>query len=364
MKLSPQVWHWLVLVISGWINRSQQESIEYLKLENRILREVVGKKRILLNDNQRRRLAVKGKLLGRAKLKEIGTLFTPDTILRWHRQLIARKFDSSHNQNRVGRPRIRQVIVDTVVRMAKENSNWGYRRIQGSLANVGYNICESTIANILKSYGIEPAPDRGSTGSWSTFLKAHWDSIAAIDFTTVEVWTLKGLVTYYLLFVIDLKSRKVHLAGVTPHPTGEYMNQMARNLSDCRDGFLKDHTVLLMDRDTKFTAQFRETLKFADVKPIRLPPFSPNMNAFIERFFRSLKSECLNRMIFFGDSSLRHALKQYLEHYHSERNHQGIGNQLIESSSDVQQESNSDESIPIERHQRLGGMLNFYRRAA
>lgn len=356
----------LCLAWVGWVNRNQQGAIEYLQLENRILREVVGKRRILLNDNQRLRLAVKGKLLGRSMLKEVGTLFTPDTILRWHRQLVARKFDSSQHQNHVGRPRIRQVIVDAILRIAKDNSSWGYRRIQGAVGNLGYQICESTVANVLKNHGIEPAPDRDTNGSWKTFLKSHWESLAAIDFTTVEVWTLRGLVTYYLLFVIDIKTRKVHLAGITPNPTSEHMNQVARNLTDCYDGFLEEHSILLMDRDTKFTKQFRETLKVAGVKSVRLPPFSPNLNAFIERFFRSLKSECLDRMIFFGESSLRHTVKQYIDHYHSERNHQGMDNRLLEKvpSAISEKDSGEAEAISIQCRERLGGLLNYYHRAA
>ncbi|MDB4778143.1 integrase core domain-containing protein [bacterium] len=174
---------------------------------------------------------------------------------------------------------------------------------------------------------------------------------------------MRGLVTFYLLFVIDLKTRKVHLAGVTTNPTGKYMNQIARNLTDCQDGFLKDHSFLLMDRDTKFTEQFRETLKTAEVKPIRLPPFSPNMNAYIERFFRSLKIECLNQMIFFSEKSLRFTVQQYLEHYHKERNHQGLNNQLIDGP-DVDAPSGNADTISIECRQRLGGMLKHYSRAA
>ncbi len=211
-------WQLYFLILAGWVNRQQQIVIEYLRTENQVLREKLGKKRILLNDDQRRRLAVKGKFLGRKMLEEVGTLFTPDTILRWHRQLVARKWDHSHKRKLVGRPRIRQVIVDLILRFAKQNPTWGYDRIQGALANVGFHISDTTVGNILKAHGIEPAPDRQRQTTWATFLKAHWDVLAAIDFTTIEVWTRGGLVTYYLLFVMELKTRRVHFAGCTPNP--------------------------------------------------------------------------------------------------------------------------------------------------
>ena len=187
MNLVLRTWHLVTIFLASWINRQQQEVIEYLRTENAVLKERIGKKRILLNDDQRRRLAVKGKILGRKALDKIGSLFTPDTILRWHRQLVARKWDySDRKEKKQGRPRIRQVIVDLTLKIAKENPTWGYDRIQGELSKVGYQICDSTVANILTAHGIEPAPNRKRTGSWATFLKSHWDVMAAIDFTSVR----------------------------------------------------------------------------------------------------------------------------------------------------------------------------------
>ncbi len=196
-----------MVILCGWMNRQQQEVIEYLQTENRVLKEKLGAKRIMLNDDQRRRLGVKGKILGRKLLEEFGTRFAPDTILRWHRQLVAQKWDySDRKQKEPGRPRIRQVIVDLTLQFAKENPTWGFDRIQGELSKVGYVICDTTVSNILKEHGIEPAPTRKRTGSWATFLKSHWDVIAAIDFISVEVWTKGGLVTFYLLFVMERKN--------------------------------------------------------------------------------------------------------------------------------------------------------------
>ena len=195
MDFVLQPWQLYVVILAGWMNRQQQEVIEYLMTENRVLKENHGGKRILLNDDQRRRLAVKGKILGRKRLEEIGTLFTPDTILRRHRMLVAKKWDYSDRRKSVGRPRIRQAIVDLILRFAKENATWGYDRIQGALANVGYHISDTTVGNILKQHGIEPAPDRKRQTTWKTFVKSHWDVLAAIDFTTIEVWTKGGLIT-------------------------------------------------------------------------------------------------------------------------------------------------------------------------
>ena len=207
----------------------------------------LGKKRILLDADQRRVLAVKGHALGRKKLLELTTIVTPDTILRWHRELVAKKWDHRDKRKAVGRPRIRQVIVDSILRFARENPTWGYDRIQGALANIGYPIGDSTVANVLKAHGIEPAPDRQQSPSWITFLKAHWDSIFATDFTTVEVWTKNGLVTFYVLVVMQMKTRRVQIAGITPSPNAVWRRQVCRSLTDCEDGFLKEANLLIVD---------------------------------------------------------------------------------------------------------------------
>jgi len=233
MSFILRPWQLYVAIIAGWIHRQQQEAIEYLRTENRVLREKHGPKRILLNDDQRRRLAVKGKILGRQRLEEIGTLFTPDTILRWHRTLVAKKWDYSQRRKSVGRPRVGQEIVDLVVRFARENVTWGYDKIQGALANLGHKISDQTVGNILKEHGIEPAPERKRQTTWATFFKAHWDVLGSIDFTTIEVWTKGGLVTFYVLFVMEVATRRVHFGGCTTNPTEPWMKQIARNLTDC-----------------------------------------------------------------------------------------------------------------------------------
>jgi putative transposase len=280
MKSLLQPWQLLILILAGWINRQEQDVIEYLRAENRVLREKLGKKRILLDDNQRRRLAVKGKILGRRMLEQVATIVTPETILRWHRELVAAKWDYSGRRNKMGRPPVSDEIVELLLRMARENPTWGYDRIQGALANLGHEISDTTVGCILKAHGVDPAPDRKRQSTWKSFLQAHWGVLASVDFTTIEVWTKSGLVTFYLLFVMELATRRVHFAGCTTNPDDPWMLQVARNLSDVDDGFLRGKKYLLMDRDTKFSYAFRSILEHAGVQAVRLPPRSPNLKAY------------------------------------------------------------------------------------
>ena len=188
-------------------------------------------------------------------------------------------------------------LVELVLRLARENPTWGYGRIQGALANLGHQISDTTVAKILKDNGIEPAPERKLESTWKTFLRAHWDVLASVDFTTIDVWTRTGLVTCYLLFFMELATRRVHLAGLTPNPDEAWMLQVARNVTDAEEGFLRGKKYLLMDRDGKFSEAFRATLEQAGVEAVRLPPRSPNLNQHIERYMRCLKEECLGRMM-------------------------------------------------------------------
>jgi putative transposase len=167
-------WQILVAAMAGWITRQQDAVIDYLREENRVLKEQLGRKRLRLTDQQRRRLAVRGKAIGRRALSEVASLVTPDTILRWHRQLVARKW--TYKRRSSGRPRVMEVIADLVVRMARENRGWGYTRIQGALQNIGHRVGRTTISNIFKDNGIDPAPERDKQTTWSQFLKAHWNA--------------------------------------------------------------------------------------------------------------------------------------------------------------------------------------------
>ena len=351
-----------VLTVVGWTGRRQQRVIDYLLEENRLLRAQLGGRRVRLTGGQRRRLAVRGKLLGRRLLGEVACIVTPDTILRWYRRLVTLKYDGSSRRSArgPGRPRTKVDLAALVVRMATENPRWGYTRIRGGLRGLGHELGRSTIRRILADHGLDPAPERGSRTRWSTFLKAHWGAIAATDFFTVEVLTSSGLVRYFVLFVIKLKTREVHVAGITPSPCGSWMLQVARNLTDAQDGFLNGITHLVLDRDPLYTTAFRSMLGDAGTKPVRLPPRSPNLNAFAERFVLSVKSECLDRVVPLGEAHLRCAIREYVAHYHRERPHQGLDNELV-----IPDEVPPPVQGVVWRRERLGGLLNhYYRRPA
>jgi putative transposase len=353
--MMPLPMQFLLFLLVGWVSRQQQDFIDYLKAENRALREQMGG-RLRFTDAQRRRLARKARALGRRRLREISPIVTPDTLLRWYRELVAQKYDGSARR-RPGRPRIAGEIQALILEMASDNPRWGYTRIQGALANLGYAVGRNTIKRILAENGIDPAGRRPT--SWKTFLKAHWGVIAATDFFTIEAITWQGLVRYFVLFVIDLKTRRIELAGIAASPDGRWMCQIARNLTDGEDGFLLHSRYLIHDRDPLFTKAFRETLGSSGVRSVKLPSRSPNLNAYAERFVRSIKSECLAQVIPIGEAQLRRAIREYVEHYHGERNHQGIGNRIIDSSLDESRTSSA-----IECRERLGGLLRHYRRAA
>ena len=256
----------LMLTVAGWVNRHQQEVIDYLQEENRVLREQLGGKRLRFTDVQRRRLARRAHQIGRYGLSEIATLVTPDTLLRWYRELVARKYDDSKKRG-PGRPRTSAEVQRLILEMARDNPRWGYTRIQGALRNLGYEIGRNTIKRVLVENGLDPLGGRRTT--WNTFLKAHWGAIAATDFFTVEVVTWRGLVLYFVLFVIDLKTRRIEVAGISRAPDGRWMNQVARNLTDIESGFLERTRYLIHDRDPLFTEQFGRILESSGVRPVR-----------------------------------------------------------------------------------------------
>jgi len=244
--------------------------------------------------------------------------------------------------------------------MARENPSWGYDRIVGALTNLGHGLSDQTVGNVLRRHGISPAPKRKQTVSWKNFIRAHWDVLVGMDFFTTEVLTLKGLTTYYVLFFIHLETRQVTLAGFTPYPDQGWMEQQGRNMTMEEWGSLKGCRYLLHDRDAKFCPSFRELIKTGSVNPLRLPARSPNLNSFAERWVKSVKEECLSRLILFGESSLRRALQQYLEQYHGERNHQGKDNRILFPSRPEARENMG----AVRCRERLGGLLKYYKREA
>ncbi|MFT5687993.1 MAG: putative transposase [Planctomycetota bacterium] len=269
----------LLLTVVGWASRKQQRTIDYLIEENRVLKEPLGTRRLRLTNDRRRRLAEKGKQLGRRLLGRVATIVTPDTIMRWHRQLITAKW--MYCSRLTSRRGVMAEIRTLVVRFARENPSWGYSRIQGAIGDLGHRVGRTTVSRILMREGINPAPDRPS--SWSTFIGATWGECAAADFFTTEVWTAKGLTTFHTLFVIDLATRRVCIAGTTRTPNEAFMAQVGRNLTDAVDGFLVAHRKLIVDRDTKFTQGFQALLTSRGVETIFTPPRSPNSNAYAER---------------------------------------------------------------------------------
>ena len=358
MNSKPMVM--FLTMIAGWMNRQQQEIIEYVMAENDILREelqkATGKKRLILNDKQRRKLAILGKRLGRSVLARVCRSFSPDTLMLWHRKLVANKYDGSKNRGKGGRPPISDYLKQLIVDMAKDNKHLGVRKLYGFMKYLGYKVSATTISRVLREHGIDPCDDRPERTTWNEFIKRHWDSLAAIDFFTKEIWTPRGLVKYMILVVIDYKTRKVEIAGIIPQAHGDWMKQMARNLTDPIDGFLRDKKYLIHDRDPLFTKEFRAILKAGGVTCKKTSVASPNMSPFVERFIRSIKHECLNKMLIFGEKHLRYCTEQFIIHYHTERPHQGIGNNII----DPQPQGKGE----VVCHERLGGLLKSYRRAA
>src|SRR5262245_44024722 len=348
-------WKTLLAYITGTVDQELLVRNEYLVTENRILRNQI-KGRIRLSGDERKVLADIGHKLGKRALQEVATIVKPDTILGWHRTLVAQKFDGSQQRKAPGRPTIDQELEALVVRMAQENRSWGYDRIVGALANLGFTLSDQTVGNILKRHGLPPAPERKTTTTWREFVRTHLDVLVATDFFTAEVWTLGGLVTYYVLFFIHLGSRKVQIAGMTPHPNEAWMMQIARNVTMEEWGCLSPGQYLLHDRDTKFCAAFQHIIDAAGVTRVPLPARSPNLNAYAERWVRSVKEECLSRLILFGEASLRYALTQYVAHFHHERNHQGKGNALLFPTVSP----DAERTGPIQCRERLGGLLKYY----
>lgn len=289
------------------------------QIGNRLLRSRLQRGRVLFSDAERRTLATLAKEIGTEALRALDPLVSPATLLRWHRQLVAQKW-TFLERRRPGRARTKIDVEQLVVRMTRENPGWGYTRIHGALRNLDIKVGRGTIRRILKDHLIESAPAR---------------------------------------FVIDLATRHVVIAGITMNPNEVWMLQMARNLTDAETGMLRGTRHLIVDRDTKFSKAFRTFLAREGVEVIRLPPRSPNLNAFAERFVRSVKSECLSKLIPIGVPMLRRAMHEYMEHYHRDRNHQGLANELI-----VPLRVSPSRFEPVGRRARLGGMLSYYERAA
>jgi transposase InsO family protein len=268
--------------------------------------------------------------------------------------LVAKKSDGSRFRKRHGRPPIETALEELVIRLARENPAWGYDRIVGAVHNLGYDISDQTIGNILQRNGLGTSPERRKNTTWASFIRQHRDVLWATDFFTTEIWTRWGLTTYYVLFFIQVQSRRIVLGGISQNPTESWMKQIARNVTGS-DGPLVGARYLIHDRDAKYTRAFDQILQAAGTVPVKLPPQSPNLNVFAERFVKSIKTECLEQFILFGEDSLRHVIREYLAHYHAERNHQGIENVILFPDGRLGRRDG-----PVVKAERLGGLLNFY----
>lgn len=349
----------LLTFLLGWLGRKQQTVIDYLLEENRILKEQLEAtgKRPKFTNAQRRTLAVKAKKLGWRDLMRYATLVTPETLLGWHRKLVALKY-TAKNRAKTACQKRRETIRSLCLKFATENTGWGYGRIQGALANVGYKLSRTAVGNILREHGITPCPDRSKGSTWRQFIRSHMSVIAAADFLTTEVWTCRGLVRYYTFFVIRLDTREVHIAHIGCQLNGQVMAQIDRNLTDGFSGFLKGARFLVLDHDPLYTQYFQKIIEDTGVKVIQTRGGCPQQNGYAESFVSSIKRECLEKMIFIGENSLRRAVSQYIQHYHSERNHQGLDNIIpFPKAASV----GASEGL-IVKSVRLGGLLNYYHR--
>jgi putative transposase len=351
-------WARILAYVTGTVDQELLARNEYLATENRILKDQL-KGRLMLSDAERATLGEIGHRLGRKVLAEVATVARPDTILAWYRKLVARKFSGSQARQGPGRPRLKREVEQLIIRMASENRDWGYDRIAGAMANLGNVISDQTVGNVLRRNGLPPAPEHKRTTPWSVFIRTHLAVLAGTDFFTAEVLTLRGLVTYYVLFVIHLESRRVDIAGITVHPDEPWMKQIARNVTMEGWGALRDCRYLLHDRDTKFTRSFRAIIGSGRVEPLALPVRSPNLNAYSERWVRSVKGECLSKVLLIGERSLRPALSEYVAHYHAERNHQGKANVLL-----FPRNTQTRPGGPVQCRERLGGLLHYYHQEA
>ena len=358
MSPFPHVLQFLVVAVAGWINQQPRDVIDSLQEENRVRREQRGPGRLRVTDAQRRRLAAQATRLGRRVRRDRHTLVTPETLRRWHRQLIARTYDGRGRRG-PGRPRVMDTIRRLIVRMAPENRAWGDTRSRGARGNLGHQVARGPLANVRKERGLEPAPERKTRTTWRECLAAHGDVLAAADFFTVEVWTPRGLTRVTVLVLIYLASRRVQIAGISAAPDGPWGTQLMRHAPAAEDGCLRHIRFLIHDRDPLFRPAVRDTLPPADVTPIRRPARAPNLNAYTERFVRTSKESCLERLVLIGEGSRRRAVREFVAHYHHERNHQGLDHRRILPLSTAPPPRGR---VPC--RQQLGGMLHYYYQSA
>jgi hypothetical protein len=353
---------WKQLLAS--ITRSVDEELRwrnaYLAAENRILRNQLKGRRVQLTNAERKTLAEMGQKLGRPALAEVATIAKPDTILGWHRMLMVQKSDSSQPCKSLGCPRIDQQLEALVVRMARENRSWGYDRIVGALANLGYRISDQSVGHILKRHGIPPAPARQTAMTWREFIRIHMDLLVATDFFATEVWTWWRLVTSYILFIVHLESRKVYVAGITPHPHEQWMRRIARHTTRPNGGFLSTGLLLLHARAWQDFPVFQPIMEKRGVTRVPLPARAPDVNPSAGRWVRSGKRTYLSRLILYGERALWHGLSAFASHDHQDHPPQGQDHVILMPSA----HSGQGRDGLMRCRERLGGLLTYACREA
>ena len=358
--MKQKLWLTLVGCIAYCIDKELYKAIDYLREQVRVLVEHQEKqnKRIILTNSQRMRVAAKAKRLSRKMLEQCTELFTADTVMRWYHKLIAEKYDGSSNRGKVGRPQITPEVVALVIKFKEENPRWGFQKITAQIEYLGFKISKTSVKNILIENGYDPEPDLTVRSTWHEFLKSHWDVMAACDFFTIELLVGTKLIRCTVFFVIEFSARKVFFAPIKLQPDGKYMNQVARILTDCEDGFLKGKRFLIHDRDPLYRSEgFYEILQSSGIEPIKLPAKSPDLNSIAERFVKTVKYECLNYLILSSVQQLEYTLNHFQQYYHHERIHQSLG-RIIEP------KHKTDEASEIVCIERLGGLLKSYHRLA
>jgi putative transposase len=350
--------HPLIAVLARATESELAQYVEFLKAENRILRSKLPK-RVICTPAERDRLVKLGKPLGSA-IKDLITIVTPRSFARWASGADKDKKAGEKKERKAGRPRTPEAIRELIIQMAKDNG-WGLGRILGELKKLGIkSVCKSTVRNILKEHGYDPGP-RSGEGTWSEFLKIHAKTLWACDFLSKKVWTMGGLVDFFVLFFIHVDTRKVYIAGITANPDDEWMAQQSRNLCMMFDEWPDKPQYIVCDQDTKFTAHFEEILKSEGIKLKWTAVRAPNQNAYAERWVQTIQQECLDHFIVLGEEHLRYLVREFVEHYNNERPHQNKGNLPLgmEKPPDI-----GNTLGEVVCHERLGGLLRHYERKA